>query len=340
MSNVVRRTHRREPWLPLCNVRADKVLAQQRVQATVSALRTEASSCVQHTDHVRAVREESEKKAQETDKKLTEAEETSEQNKATAIESERLKSKTKTYCDFCDTTKTQSDKVDNAAREMKSMVKGEKTPQRAFEKWEKTQCQQLTQLVSLWRRVESAQDDQRREHAENWAVLQLDKDRKIIIEEQHKWRLQQSRKLEDPGLEHILEARVREEVEDLKLQMEHETARLAYFVADQDFQRIKNEMLVKAKDEGYACGYNEAQKEALGERRTSNQQDAGCYCTRNEECDKCELANLGRSHQTPAEWREDISAYGDGYIDGREDAVRQDHQSSVEEGRCRERRKQ
>jgi hypothetical protein len=107
--------------------------------------------------------------------------------------------------------------VEKAAREMAILVADKKVAKLAFGKWEKTNCQPLTNLMEFWRRGETAQDDNRREHTERMtatkereeqiprsearhkdAVDTFADERRRFLHEQQGWRDAQSQQLNGP----------------------------------------------------------------------------------------------------------------------------------------------
>jgi hypothetical protein len=107
--------------------------------------------------------------------------------------------------------------VEKAAREIAILVADKMVAKLAFGKWEKTNCQPLTNLMNFWRRGETAQDNNRREHAERMtatkereeqisqsearhkdAVDTFADERCRFLHEQQEWREAQSQQLNCP----------------------------------------------------------------------------------------------------------------------------------------------
>jgi hypothetical protein len=194
----------------------------------------------------------------------------------------RVQSKSKTYRDFCDALQRMGNQVEKAARDMDILVADKKVAKLAFEKWEKTNCQPLTNLMDFWRRVETAQDDNRREHAERMmatkereeqisqsearykdAVDTFADERRRFLHEQQEWREAQSQQLNGLELNEIIETRVRNEVISLKPQMLAEANRLGHVLAKQDWEAEKTVAPTTARQEGFGAGKGEGYAEGL-----------------------------------------------------------------------------
>jgi hypothetical protein len=223
---------------------------------------------------------------QEAEEKIVAVNERQEKLQEAEEHVKRVQSKSKTYRDFCDALQKMGNQVEKAARDMDILVADKKVAKLAFEKWEKTNCQPLTNLIDFWRRVETAQDDNRREHAERMtatkereeqisqsearhrdAVDTFADERRSFLHEQQEWRQAKSQQLNGPELNEIIEIRVRNEVNSLKPQMLAEANRLGHVLAKQDWEAEKSVVLATARLGGFEAGKGDGYAEGLADRQ-------------------------------------------------------------------------